>query len=950
MSAARKPEWAPVKYTSTQLGGGVSGQGQPFPGGLDLTTPSLRLQPGALRDALNFEVAQFGGYSRVEGYERIDGRASPSGAVYRIVQCGGFSSDFTTDFTPGDFGTSTFLTIPTVGQVVTQAVSGATGTIIAVVTAPIPYIVVTEVTGVFDQSHPLTTPGVFAMAFDPATLGANAALSGGNLTITSTGASQTGAYANASLSSGGKYYFEFTIGGSLTSAGDGDTTCVGFGQQDYLYFGHTASFGHCLAIRTLGNDGYDRGDVFIGPSGSVINMSTGRLSSNLTLGFAVDLVNNRTWIKFLDSSLEAVPIPGWNIYEDGINVSTADPSVPATGYDISGLVGGPLFPFAGLTQSGYVVTANFGESAFVGTPPVGFAPPATGAIGTAPALAIGTATALTISIDAKTTAIYTAAAASVYRAPILKVPGGGPVLGVVAMAFLGVDQLYAFRGNAGGTAALLYRASPAGWVLVPYFNLVSFTAGGTVEPFDGETLTQGGVTATIQRVMWQSGSWAATAGSAVGQFVVTNPAGGNFTAGAAHTTSGATLTLAGAQTPITMAAGGRFEFEKCNFSGQPTTRRIYGCDGVNPPFEFDGVTLAPISTGGSPNAPSHIRFHKNFLFLAQSGSLIYCAAATPFKWDSVDGGGEIATGDTITGMITLPGSQTTATLGVYLRSNAAFLYGTDPTTFNLVTFSSGIGAVPYSVQNLFDTFFLDDLGVVTLKTTLNWGNFLPSTLTKNILPFIARERGNLVASAVNRSKSQYRLFFGDGYALYCTILNQQYIGSAPVLFPDLFTSIDTTKLITDTEATYAGGASGYVYQLDVGTSFDGAAISAYFVTAWDAVKSPRILKRFRAASIEVQGDSYAEIQYGYQLGYNSDQIAQLPAVDAAINLGSAPHWDSFVWDNFVWDGTGLEPTDVDETGTAENVRVTITSGTNYIGTYTVNSIIHHYSMRRGMRV
>ena len=65
---------------------------------------------------------------------------------------------------------------------------------------------------------------------------------------------------------------------------------------------------------------------------------------------------------------------------------------------------------------------------------------------------------------------------------------------------------------------------------------------------------------------------------------------------------------------------------------------------------------------------------------------------------------------------------------------------------------------------------------------------------------------------------------------------------------------------------------------------------------------------------------------------------------------SVPHWDSFVWDAFVWDGTGLTPTDVDETGTAENIRITISSGTNYIASYTVNSVIHHYSLRRGMRV
>lgn len=726
MSAAARQQWPAVRYTQTNLGGGVTGQGQPFPGGLDLTTPTLRLQPGALRDVLNYEVAPFGGYSRIDGYERFDGQPSPSAATFLLVQVGSgylIEPDFTDDFNT-DFNTGLLHVLPQIGQVVLQAETNATGVIVAVVQGPAPYLVLTRVEGNFDQSNMLWAAGA----------------------------------------------------------------------------------------------------------------------------------------------------------------------------------------------------------------------------------AIGTASPLTIAIDARTKAIYAAAAADGYRAFIGPVPGSGPVQGVVAMAFGGVDQVFAFRANAGGTASVLWKATASGWALVPYYNLVGFTAGGITEPLDGETLTQGGVTATIKRVMSQSGAWSTTDGSAIGQFVVTASVGGAFVAGSAHTTSGATLTLSGPSVPITRAAGGRYEFDKANFSGQLITRRIYGCDGVNPAFSFDGDTLAPIKTGLAPDAPNHIRAHKNFLWLSQAASLLYSSAGNPFKWNAIDGGGEIATGDTITGMVTLPGSQTTATMAVFLRTNTAFLYGTDPTTFNFVTFNTGIGGVAYSAQNLFDTFFLDDLGVVTLKTVQNYGNFLPSTLTKNILPFIQRERGNLLASALNREKSQYRLFFSDGYGLFLTVLNQQYLGSALVLFPDALNCVDTTNLIGDDEATYAGSMGGFVYQMDVGTSFDGAAIPAFFITAWDAIKSPRILKRFRAASIEVQGGSYAEIDYGYQLGYDSDQIAQLPSITAPLNIGEIPHWDSFVWDRFVFDGTGLSPTDVDETGVAENIRVTIKSSTNFIAAYTVNSIIHHYSTRRGMRV
>ena len=709
-SNAMKMEMPPVRYSSTRLGASVGPTGQSSPGGLDLTTPGLSLQPGALRDALNFECAQSGGYARIDGYERYDGRPAPSAATFIVVQV------------------SSFTNVPSVGAAITQASSGASGTVAAVVNVVGgTYMVVTQTAGIFDAS--------------------------------------------------------------------------------------------------------------------------------------------------------------------------------------------------GAVMSG--------------------------------ATAIGTATAQTVALSGLLNAQYQAAAADVYRALIGAVPGSGAVLGVVGIAFGGVDCVFAFRANMAGTSVLLYKASVSGWTLVPFFNTVAFTSGGGIAypPADGETLTQGGVTATIKRVMWQSGGWAVSGGSAVGTFVVVNPTGGNFAAGAATTTSGATVTLSGAQVPITLAAGGYFEMVKCNFSGQIATRRVYGCDGVNKSFEFDGTTLAPITTGLSPDAPSHIAFHQNYLILAQASSLLYCGVGTPFKWGSVDGGGEIATGDIVTCMLTLPGSQTTATLGVYCRSNTSFLYGTDPTTFKFVTFNTGLGALPHSVQNLFDTFAFDDLGIITLRTTLNWGNFLPSKLTANILPFIIQERTKLIASSVMRSKSQYRVFFSDGYGLYLTMVNQQYLGIAPVLFPNPVFCCDEGETLTGVEVTYFGSSDGlgYVYQMDTGPSFDGANLDAHITMAWDPIKSPRMLKRFRAASVEMQGGGYAAIQFGYQLGYSSTLIGQSGQVSATTSFSPAV-WDAFTWDGFFWDGQTLAPTDVDVTGTAENIQVIIGSTTNYIQSYTLNSIIHHYTPRRGIRV
>lgn len=56
----------------------------PLVGGLDLTTPAPLTRPGTLSDCLNYEVANRRGYSRIDGFERFDGR--PGVAEFRLLR------------------------------------------------------------------------------------------------------------------------------------------------------------------------------------------------------------------------------------------------------------------------------------------------------------------------------------------------------------------------------------------------------------------------------------------------------------------------------------------------------------------------------------------------------------------------------------------------------------------------------------------------------------------------------------------------------------------------------------------------------------------------------------------------------------------------------------------------------------------------------------------------
>jgi hypothetical protein len=245
-------------------------------------------------------------------------------------------------------------------------------------------------------------------------------------------------------------------------------------------------------------------------------------------------------------------------------------------------------------------------------------------------------------------------------------------------------------------------------------------------------------------------------------------------------------------------------------------------------------------------------------------------------------------------------------------------------------------------------YVLDDRGVMTLGTSLNFGNFLPASLTMNIRPFLEVRKNLATASAVSRDKGQYRVFFSDANALYLTMLNGKLLGSMPVQFTNPVTCACEGEDTDGNAATFFGSTNGFVYQLDVGTSFDGQPIPANLNLVYNSTRSPRVLKRYRKAAVELTGDSFAEIAFGYDLAYRKTSLSQAADETYENDLRSA-YWDSMTWDNFVWDGADITPSEIEVVGTAENMAIRISSVSAILQPFTVNNIIVHYTVRRGLR-
>lgn len=125
-------------------------------GGLNTTDPPVMLSPGLLTFSKNVEVVPAtGGYKRIDGYERYDGRAgSPSAANYTRLP---YMFGGVRPITPGD--------------IITGAVSGATGVVIGTVdltsgawnnVSAAGEVRITALTGTFQAGEALKIGGVVA--------------------------------------------------------------------------------------------------------------------------------------------------------------------------------------------------------------------------------------------------------------------------------------------------------------------------------------------------------------------------------------------------------------------------------------------------------------------------------------------------------------------------------------------------------------------------------------------------------------------------------------------------------------------------------------------------------------------------------------------------------------------------------------------------------------------
>ncbi len=504
----------------------------PFGGGLDVVTPAISINPGRALSLNNFEPWFNGGYRRIPGFERFDGRPKPSAQNFV-----GFEVSASEDVSVDD--------------VLTGAPSGASGTVIGVYeddgTRGNDMLALTKVTGTFDNGDDLgvnVTNGDEDIVPDANATDTDSVLVLNDFRLIDEGVDNADTLVND------------TIRNAWPVA-----AVVQWPLSDFA--AHVTTI-NTWTLRVRARV-IRKGDAIF-RSGNVYAISP-ESDDTVTYQFLFTPGGDSQNLTFTDVDAGAgfitrtVTQAAATATRVQINAELVE--LRQTAFSMQG----NLFDGLSLEIAAIDLVIDYDGDVVILSDPI---------VNDAATIALGDQFLLAAQND--------------FRDDIAVVPGSGPVR---AAWQLGAAK-YAIRDNAGATAGILHVASATGWTttgvtMASFINFqLGLAAGASVN--EGDTLTGGtsGATATLHRIILNGGSGAFD-GTGKGYFVLTGIVGGPFQNGELLESPALTTiaTAVGVDTAFAFSVGGIYEFHNHNFFAGAGTLRAYGANGVDDAFEID---------------------------------------------------------------------------------------------------------------------------------------------------------------------------------------------------------------------------------------------------------------------------------------------------------------------------------------------------------------------------
>lgn len=224
----------------------------------------------------------------------------------------------------------------------------------------------------------------------------------------------------------------------------------------------------------------------------------------------------------------------------------------------------------------------------------------------------------------------------------------------------------------------------------------------------------------------------------------------------------------------------RYQFRTYNYYANEDWEAMYGVSGAGRAFTYDGMYFRYIYTGldDDLDMPRHIETHLDHLCLGySSGSVFISVAGDPEDFSGLRGAFEVATGDRVTGLLSLPGTM----LGIGCRGSMWGLAGDGVQSFSLQALRPKEGCIEYTFEDCGMPVYCSNTGITVFSATPSYGDFSSQRLSYNVYPFLFNRTRNsqsssyignnkgIICAIPIRKKGQYILFFRDGYALCCSL-------------------------------------------------------------------------------------------------------------------------------------------------------------------------------------
>jgi len=499
------------------------------------------------------------------------------------------------------------------------------------------------------------------------------------------------------------------------------------------------------------------------------------------------------------------------------------------------------------------------------------------------------------------------------------------------------------------------------------FQVVKFTEGYDVDKdgfVKGDSISASGAssgTGTIVSFVEWGGGWdeALPVDQVTGYIVVEISIGSFLDTATITSINGTIATQSGDSSIVGMNSGGIVENFRFNYYSNLDREAIYGCDGFNYAFEFDGTDFIPIiQEPGIMDGlfPTHIANKDERLWLSFPGGVFVCSAGPTAgllnhvlifsafystEWNSGEKINKLHMGQN--SVLIVVGAKSLWVLSGNGPDSEAI--GVTPWSFR--RYKSTIGGMENTIAGQDDMVFINGTVLSSLSTSQAFGDFFNQPIAPQIQPYLDRRVQSSTANLICKKKAQYRLFFESGDFLSVSFdglkVSACMPGRYPVKILCTWSAIDDDGI----EYIYGGGADGNVWKIDSGGTFGEEEIAGAFRIPYFHCGSPRHWKRFPWFSFQMASplllSNQSSVSYNCSFSNGSFELPKgVTSEDVKLEGGGGLYDDDFQYGEFVYSAQPITELEDFLDGVGTNISFLVNFTTKYDKPFGFHALLLDY--------